>query len=222
MPVQKTVTAYTFEELSEEAKKRAREKARDINTDDGWYEHTIEDADTIAALMGIELDRRSYRTKTGEKKESGAPDIQFSGFACQGDGASFTGSWTWKEGGPEAVRQHAPQDEKLHAIADELDGIGSALGANIRATIHRTSQHYAHEHTVSIDLEDLDETSESEPRFTDEQEKEVAAALRAYMEWIYRQLEQEYEYLTSDEAIDETLIANEYLFTVNGSRHHTL
>ena len=37
--------------------------------------------------------------------------------------------------------------------------------------------------------------------------------------WLYRQLEAEYDYLTSDEAIDDSIIANEYTFTENGRRY---
>jgi hypothetical protein len=38
------------------------------------------------------------------------------------------------------------------------------------------------------------------------------------MKWMYRQLEAEYEYLTSDEAITETIRSNEYEFTEDGRR----
>ena len=46
----------------------------------------------------------------------------------------------------------------------------------------------------------------------------VTDALRDLANWLYRQLEQEYDYLTSDEAVDETLIANGYTFTDEGRR----
>ncbi len=36
--------------------------------------------------------------------------------------------------------------------------------------------------------------------------------------WLYRQLEREYEYLSSDEAVDETIAANDYTFTGDGQR----
>lgn len=36
--------------------------------------------------------------------------------------------------------------------------------------------------------------------------------------WLYRQLEQEYDHLTSDEAVDETLVANGHTFTEEGRR----
>jgi hypothetical protein len=56
--------------------------------------------------------------------------------------------------------------------------------------------------------------------FTNElHDEELAEALRAFMKWIYRQLEREYDYLTSDEAIAESIIANEYEFTEEGERY---
>ena len=36
--------------------------------------------------------------------------------------------------------------------------------------------------------------------------------------WLYRQLEQEYEYQTSNEAVDETLVVGGYTFTEEGRR----
>lgn len=217
MAKQITITAYTFDELSDKAKDKARERHRDMNVIGDWWDSTYEDADLIAELMGIDIDRDAIRKRDGSIVPGG-PDIQFSGFARQGDGLSFTGAWTPKEGGAAAVREHAPLDERLHGIADTLEALGKAIGPNMRATMKRNGHQHSHEYTVSIELEDMDETTESDPRGTDQQQKDVADALRSYMKWIYRQLEQEYEYLTGDEAVDETIQANEYLFTEDGSR----
>lgn len=38
------------------------------------------------------------------------------------------------------------------------------------------------------------------------------------MDWIYRQLEKEYEYQNSDECIDENLMGNSYTFREDGTR----
>ncbi len=53
---------------------------------------------------------------------------------------------------------------------------------------------------------------------TADAEEAVIEALRDLARWLYRQLEREYEYLTSDEAVDEAIIANEYTFTETGRR----
>ena len=43
-------------------------------------------------------------------------------------------------------------------------------------------------------------------------------ALRDLARWLYRQLEQEYEFQTSDAVVDEAVVANEYTFTETGHR----
>jgi len=53
---------------------------------------------------------------------------------------------------------------------------------------------------------------------TPDAEDIVTEALRDLARWLYRQLEREYEYLTSDEAVDESLRANDYTFTEAGRR----
>lgn len=51
---------------------------------------------------------------------------------------------------------------------------------------------------------------------TVEAEEILAEALRDLARWLYRQLECEYDYLASDEAVDETIAANDYTFTEAG------
>ena len=51
---------------------------------------------------------------------------------------------------------------------------------------------------------------------TDDAEDAVTEAMRNLARWLYHQLRSEYEHLTSDEAIDETLAANESTFTAAG------
>jgi hypothetical protein len=53
---------------------------------------------------------------------------------------------------------------------------------------------------------------------TADAEEAVTEALRDLARWLYRQLEREYEYLTSDAVVDEAILANEYTFTANGRR----
>jgi len=46
----------------------------------------------------------------------------------------------------------------------------------------------------------------------------VVEAIRDLARWLYRQLQAEYDHLTSDEAIEEGIIVNEYTFTEGGRR----
>ena len=53
---------------------------------------------------------------------------------------------------------------------------------------------------------------------TDDAEDSVTEALRDLARWLYRQLEQEYSYQTSDEVVGEAMEVNEYMFTEAGIR----
>ena len=53
---------------------------------------------------------------------------------------------------------------------------------------------------------------------TDDAEDTVTEALRDLARWLYRQLEREYDHLTSDDAVDEAIVANGYTFTEAGRR----
>ena len=46
----------------------------------------------------------------------------------------------------------------------------------------------------------------------------MTETLRDLARWLYRQLEAEYDHLTSDEAIEEGIIVNEYTLTEAGLR----
>ena len=53
---------------------------------------------------------------------------------------------------------------------------------------------------------------------TADAEAAVSEVLRDLAFWLYRQLENEYDWLTSDAAVDEALLINEYTFTEAGLR----
>ena len=53
---------------------------------------------------------------------------------------------------------------------------------------------------------------------TEDAEEILTEALRDMARWLYRQLQAEYDHLTSKEAIEEGIIANEYTFTEGGLR----
>ena len=53
---------------------------------------------------------------------------------------------------------------------------------------------------------------------TEDADEIVTGALRDLARWLYRQLQAEYDHLTSDEAIEEGIVVNEYTFTEGGRR----
>ena len=175
----------------------------DNGLDYDWWDSVYEDAAQIAKILGIDLRQKPVKLMGGGTRYD--PCIQFSGFSSQGDGACFEGTYAYAKGAAKAVRDYAPVDKELHAIADGLQAVQRRAFYRITAGVcHRG--HYSHEMCTDIDVE-----------YTSEDET-VKELLRDFMRWIYRTLEKEYEYLTSDESVDENIRCNEYEFDEDGDR----
>lgn len=143
-----------------------------------------------------------------------APCIWFRGFWSQGDGACFETFYAYRKGAPGRIRDYAPQDTELHRIADALQAVQQHNFYQLRAeATHRG--HYYHEYCMAISVE---RDSPSWQDMTADAEEVVIEALRDLARWLYRQLEREYDYLSSDDVVDETIIANGYTFTEAGQR----
>jgi hypothetical protein len=127
-------------------------------------------------------------------------NIFFSGFSSQGDGACFTGSFAYAKGMLKEIKSYAPLDTRLHAIARDMQELHRKNFYRSYGTISHRG-HYYHERSMLVDVE----TQEDEWL-------EVFADLAL---WIYRQLEKEYDYQSSDEAIAESIIANEMEFEID-------
>ena len=102
----------------------------------------------------------------------------------------------------------------LHAIADELAAIRKKHTTPIEVSIVRNASRYCHERSVDVNVSlDGDDDEQPVPRELDDG---ITVQMRRFMRWIYRQLENEYEYQTSDDRVRESALDNELLFTANG------
>jgi len=197
-----------FNELSDDAKDKAREWWRtDLPFD---TEYIIDDAADIAALFGLDIRQTPKHNTAGGI--NWVPTVYWSGFWNQGDGASFDGKYKYKAGGLKAVKAHAPKDETLHRIVQRLQDVQRRYSYNLRADVKQNGR-YCHEMTMGIDV-----THYRDREVERDDEEEIIDCLRDFARWIYRQLEAEWEYQNSDEAVDEALIANEYEFDEDGKR----
>jgi hypothetical protein len=146
-------------------------------------------------------------------------DICFSGFCCQGDGASFTGLINNLE------------FLKAHDLVERYPYIMRLVeyGGDFTLRIERISAVYAHENTVAVELSftDMfynvlpcgpDDTLRAEvvaqwDALLDEEytrlADDVTSIIRDYCRDLYRRLNDEYDYLTSDEAVWEAIVAND-------------
>lgn len=130
-------------------------------------------------------------------------DIRFSGFYSQGDGASFTATVdlaTWIN-----------QDKKNRAKFQALDKF------DISASIIRTTHHYSHENTIRAATDMESDAPETMQDLENELEEAITQEARELSQEIYRTLEEDYNYLTSDECITETIESNEYTFEHDGT-----
>ncbi len=203
---------YRLDELPDEAKEKARAWYREGALGHDWYERVHKDFECICTILGIRLDTRAVRLYGGGTR--GKPCIWFSGFWSQGDGACYEGRYSHAKAAPRKIREHAPKDEELYRIADALQAIQRRNFYQLHAVVtHRGRGH--HELSMAISVERDSPVSQE---MTSDAEDAVIEALRDLACWLYRQLEREYEYLTSDTVVDEAILANEYTFTENGHR----
>jgi len=194
-----TIATYTFNELTDEAKENARDWYRVNGLDYEWWDCTIEEYKELGELLGIEID-----------------NIYFSGFASQGDGACFTGAYSYRKGWKKALASETGGElyRKLESIGLGLQAEQEKYFYGITASINHTG-HYCHENSVTVSV-DPGEHVNGYWSDTSDMEDNIADCLRDFMREIYSNLMSEYDYLTSDEAVDDAIIANEWEFTENG------
>lgn len=221
MPHTRCKEVYYFDELSDSAKETARSWYREGAFDYNWWDCIYDDTVRIAKLLGIMIKAKNQpctggytEGKWNPNKEwvATSPAIYFSGFWSQGDGACFEGTWQARDMKPlKDLKGYAPQDKELHRIHKALWAIKKQF-PDASCTSKHTG-HYYHSRSCTLDpllAEDRD--------YNKEEWEPLEEALIDFMDWIYGQLEKEYDYLNSDEQVDETIRANEYEFTEEGDR----
>ena len=199
-------TLFKFDELSDSAKEKAR---------DWWRASELSDMDlidrddfeAITKILGIKFDEKRVPLMNGSTR--GESKIYYSGFCSQGDGACFEGRYSYAKGCAKEIRKYAPQDTRLHSIADQLQELQRKHFYRIEARATH-SGHYYHSGCMSVDVY---LKGEDAPRDVEEDTRDI---LRSFADWIYRQLEKEYEYRMSDENVDENIRINEYEFDEEG------
>ena len=191
----KEIQLFEFDELPEAIKAKVIEKYRDINTDYEWHDMSLADWKEKLEAMGFE-----------------EPKIAFRGFCCQGDGASFDCKNVDVEMFLASQKKKKDFEELVKAIKKGT--------VDVSASVIRIDHHYSHEYTVRGDVEnsylDNDDTGFTLQKQAQELEDLITEVVRNISRNIYMKLESEYEYLTSDKAVIETIEANEYTFRANG------
>lgn len=213
-----------FDELDDKAKERARERWREDTVQYGWWEDTYSDVVRTGALMGLTVGENTTRTIGG--KMIPEYDISFSGFWNQGDGACWSGyiDTNLLAGATERVKAERPNDEGLHALtaqSEELHGAIVAEQVKNRLVDDDMNRDWPDCHigmTINVNGKDHWYRTRASSDDIPENVEEIANRLvDAFASWIYRQLEAEHDYRTSDETVEENIRANDYEFDEEGN-----
>lgn len=205
--VEKTV--FKFDELSDKAKEKARAWWRGCEDQDLDLLDR-DDIEAIAKILGIEFDQDTVKLMGGGTR--GRSKIYWSGFSSQGDGASFVGRYDYAKGAVKKIKEYAPKDKELHRIAEELFDLQRSRFYKITARMKQGSgsNFYSHSGTMSVEVY---VNGDDAPR---EIEDDVKQLMRDFADWIYSQLEADYNWRMADEQVDDSIRANEYEFDEDG------
>ena len=199
---------YQFEELSEDAKQKAIADHRDFNLIPLWWDFVYDDFVTLCSYLGVTVDKDK---------------ISFQGFYGQGDGCGFTADVDivrlknaletegWKIYAP-SLQFNFPAVGIDHRVMGLIEKGGIQLQPRI-INSKRGNDVFA----------DMGGYPSNGPRFHDYIYSEIDA-LEQWLKiiadelnkFLYQSLEQEYEQLTCDTAVAESLMANEIPFTADG------
>lgn len=202
-------TEFTFDELSERAKQNARkEHTSGDYPDHEWWDNICYDAVRMGQMLGIEIGTTAHVSTKGRNYTS--INIWFSGFSSQGDGACFDGTYRYA---PDAVKNISLQtnDEELLRIAQELtlmqltqrlQGLEYFTGAIVVSSGNN----------IRTEIRDwgVDEVGEPD-------EEDFTRLMQDFADWVYKRLEDENDYLYSDEYVDEQLSEKDCVFDEEGN-----
>lgn len=167
----KETKVYQYEELSDKAKEKARERFGRDYPDYDWWDSAYYDANTIGlTITSFDLGNR--------KDIQGHLNISV------------------KQSCEKILKEHGPSCE-TYKLAEQWQAKSEALDKAIA------------EHCD-------DDSDEERSRLEDEQDQNEKEYEYALLQEYFSILGNEYEYLTSDAHIEESIIVNEYEFTEEG------
>ena len=202
-----SITLYRFEELGRQQQDKALEAFRYINVmDQDWFEFTKDDFCRICKILGIHTEPEN---------------ISFRGFYSQGDGSTFssdidlitfirgTGQQSWKQIAPALKLDLLPCTCHARVISLIEKGVidatvktVSCLGYQLKYESEYDFDRKSKYSNIDNELEKLDSW--------------VEKSMEAVNTFLFKSLQDEYEYQISDQSVQESIEANEYVFTANG------
>lgn len=195
--ITKVYEGITFDELSEHAKDRVRQWYVE-GLDYDWWNFSFDNFIEEMSQFGIDIQVK---------------DIEFSGFWSQGDGLCFSANM----GDIDTIKylKATGQTKKFWALYLNLIKDNVAVGYAINGKNYWGNVHGC-DFRAFLDFDMPEKHIERLERQFEELRLDIENFCRDKAVELYRQLEREYEYLTSDESIKESAEANEWYFDKHG------
>lgn len=182
------------------------DKYRHINVGDSyWYECILEEFIEDMKQKGTSI---FYDYRGSAHNHTATPRIYFSGFWSQGDGAFFEGELEDLE---KFLEAHEINDKSINNFVK----LGGTINLSCAQAGHYYNVRFDSEYT---NIEDLAEENSfyatlagalvDEKDIIEFCDETAPAIFRRHTDDLYKRLENEYSYQTSDEAVSETLEAN--------------
>jgi hypothetical protein len=197
-----------FKRLNKRAKQKALEVMRDINVEDfDWWDNVYEDFERFAETIGVDVDTNKTYFR----------------MFCQGQGSGFTADVSpvkliegiknglWKDYAPLEQLDFPTVTEHIETFARLI--IEGKIDANVKT--HGEDYYIRKSIELNSCFEEDLQTSACEI-ICNEAEAFLEDALDELNKLLFELLQRDYDYLTSEEAIKETIEANEYAFTREG------
>lgn len=212
------VTLYQFDELNDKAKEKAANHYREHWMSHDWWDSTYE-----------------YMKEEGKHKHGfRVDDIRFSGFWSQGDGASWCGAVNVRD-----WINSKPTEYQTQATTQIILALIEEGWVDEQVLVSFGNHHYCHEYTMDItevaitEPDNYDDKIETgmfkgaqvgelikiiscEGGALEDMTKEIKEDVIAFARTIYRELEDDYEGQTTEEAIGEVYACNDVWFTEEG------
>jgi hypothetical protein len=204
-----TLKLCSFAELDKIGKEKALTTHRDLNLNFDWWDDEYEDFIELCSYLGISILKDS---------------IKFDGFYSQGDGSGFSANVDivklataisaepWKTYAPKQEFAFPPLaiDRRVMALVEkgllpnepQIIGRYRQYGVVVDLGVYVINENGKNHDLIFDELDNLEEWLRG-----------IAEILNRYL---YKSLEKQYEFLTSDTAIKESILTQEYLFTADG------
>lgn len=197
-----------WDALTEQQRDTVLDKRREWNVDHDWWDGIYDDFIARMTNVGIEMDNRGIGGKVTQ------PCVYFSGFSSQGDGACFEGEVKdWRLFIPTLGEKYQPL--LAHRLSIDTRRFGCTHTGRY---YHSQSVTYFDEFEVSNNYENgtvrwyaQDSLLKSLDALWREFVEDAETKFREHMDQLYSDLEKEYDYQTSDEAVLEALDASDAL-----------